>query len=255
MTCVYSPLTRAREQGSALVYILIAIALLAALTFTFMEPSSQQATSQSAFKSLSAIEAQVNTIRSAIQECVLSYPKGDRCINGDARSYCTTSASTDPGARENYPINPNSSHYVNATPARAGNRLVKNLRCPGNNGGTNANHDNHEFIFTDKSGKFLPPAPELFNNWEYYNGVDGVYFYTYTNKTDAFLKSALLKLDEKFSECEADVIESGGAPKDIDSDGTQICAIDNLCFRVWLIKNDSAEFNGDADGDETAAGC
>jgi hypothetical protein len=247
MTGVDLPLTRAREQGSALVYILIAIALLAALTFTFMEPSSQQATSQSAFKSLSAIEAQVNTIRSAIQECVLSYPKGDKTI-------VVTGVGSDPYARKNYPINPNSTHYTAATPGRSGDRLVKNLRCPGNNPG-GVNVKDHAMLFTDKSGKFLPPAPELFNDWEYYNGVDGVYFYTYTNKTDAFLKSALLKLDEKFSECEADVIESGSSAKDIDSDGVQTCAANNLCFRVWLIKNDSAEFNGDTDGDETAAGC
>ena len=35
---------RANERGSALVYILIAIALLAALTISFMNPSSNQTT-------------------------------------------------------------------------------------------------------------------------------------------------------------------------------------------------------------------
>lgn len=238
---------KSKETGSALIYILIAIALLAALTFTFMEPSSQQGSSQGSFKSLSAIEAQVNTIRSAIQECVLSYPKGDKTIDA-------TAGGSDPYAKKMYPINPDSTHYTAATPGRAGNKLVKNIRCPGNNPG-GVNVKDHALIFSDQSGRFLPPPPDLFNDWVYYNGRDGVYFYTYTNKTDAFLETALLKLDEKFSECEADVIESGGAAKDIDSDGVQTCAANNLCFRVRVFKNDSAEYNGDTDGDETAAGC
>ena len=246
---------RASERGSALVYILIAIALLAALTITFMEPSSQQTSAQNTFKSASSIESQVNAIRSAVQECVLSYPKGDKCINAAATGYCTIGSVTDPGARKNYPLDPDSDNYVNATPGKAGNHQVRNIRCPGNNGGNNANHDNHALIFGGSDGKVLPPPPELFEEWEYYSGTDGVFFWTRTSKTDSHLLAALKKLDDKYSECEADIIQTAhptAGDKDLDSGGARVCPNGSICFRYWMIKNPSAVFNGDADNDESA---
>ncbi|HBR69749.1 MAG TPA: hypothetical protein DEA55_10285 [Rhodospirillaceae bacterium] len=233
---------RGAEKGSALVYILIAIALLAALTFTFMEPSSQQTSSQNTFKTITGLQGQVDVIRSAIQECVLNYPKGDVCIKNDASAvpgYCTSAAVTDPGARKNYPINPDSDHYTNATPGKSGDRLVRNIRCPGSNGGNNANHDNHEMVFSGASGKFMPPAPDLFENWKYFNGADGIFFWTETTKSDAFLVTALNKLDEEYSECEADVIDATGGVENLDSVPTAgvTCPNGSVCFRVWMISN------------------
>lgn len=238
---------RHSERGSALIYILIAIALLAALTFTFMEPSSQQTSSQNTFKTASAVQGQVDIIRSAVQECVLSYPEGDGAID-------TTGGGTDPGARDNYPINPDSDHYIGSTDGQSGDRLVRNLRCPGNNTGVQAN--DHELLFGGMSGKYLQPAPDLFSDWQYYNGTDGIYFWTETSKSDAFLNTALTKLDDKFSECEADVIDATAAAVNMDSAGppadTQ-CPSGSLCFRVWLIANTATNvYAGDTDGDEGA---
>lgn len=232
------------ESGSALVYILIAIALLAALTFTFMEPSSQQTSSQNTVKTVSELQSQADFIRSAIQECVLSYPKGDSTIDKDSVT------GTDPDARDNYPINPDSDHYVYATPDKSGDRLVRNIRCPGHQDG--ANVYDHATLFGGKSGKFLAPAPDLFEDWEYYNGIDGVFFWTKTTKTDAFILTALSKMDDNFSECEADVI-TGGATVQLDSNGNHICPANTVCFRVRMTTNATAEWNGDSDNDES--GC
>ena len=237
---------RASEKGSALVYILIAIALLAALTVSFMEPSSQQTSSQNTFKTVAALQGQIDSIRSAIQECVLLYPNGDATIN-------TAPAGSDPNPYVKYPINPDSTHFTSATPARAGNRQVRNMRCPGNP--TTANPYDHAVIFSGGSGKFLGPPPDLFDEWQIYNGEDGVFFWTETDKTDAFITAALQKLDEKFSECEADLIDTSDAPagaKDLDSNSLLTCPANHLCFRVWVIQNTATNvFNGDADGDET----
>lgn len=228
---------RASEHGSALVYILIAIALLAALTVSFMEPSSQQTSSQNTFKTVAALQGQVDTIRSAIQECVLLFPNGDGCIEDDTPAYCTTTDTDTPGADKRYPLDPNSLHYTNATPGRSGDSLVRNMRCPGDNGGQNADHDNHARVFSGGSGKFLSPPPDLFEEWEIYNGSDGVFYWTRTTKSDAFISSALQKLDEKFSECEADVIDASSGDVDIDSGSTVTCPDTNLCFRVWVVNN------------------
>jgi hypothetical protein len=237
---------RRGERGSALVYILIAIALLAVLTVTFMEPSSQQTSSQNTFRTVSDIEGQINVIRSAIQECILSYPEGDNTI------VTVGGGASDPGARKDYPINPDSDHYTGATPGKSGDRLVRNIRCPGNNPG-GVNVADHEPVFSGSAGKFLPPAPGMFDDWQYYNETDGVFFWTQTDKTDAFLSTALTKLDEKMGECEADVVDAAGAAEDFDSLAVVQCPIGHICLRVWMIRKPTAVFNGDADGDE--AGC
>lgn len=232
------------EKGSALVYILIAIALLAALTLTFMEPSSQQTQSQGTFKVVSEISSQADFIRSAVQECVLMYPGGDATIDNGG-------AGTDPGADHRYPINPNSSHFSTATLGASGDRLVKNIRCPGNPG----DDVNHVKIFSASSGKFLPPAPPLFENWQWYNGTDGVFFWIESAKSDAYLQTALSKLDDQFAECEADVIDASGGAIDLDSDTTVSCTSGSTCFRVRMIAGATSVYNGDTDGEEAAASC
>lgn len=227
------------QSGSALVYILIAIALLAALTVTFMEPSSQQTTSQKTFDLATDVNTQVNFIRSAIQECVLTYPGGDTTID------TTPVTGTDPNAVHPYPIKPNSTHLVSP----AGNRNVSGLRCPGNPG----DDPDHADIFAGASGKFLPPPPRLFEAWQYYNGVDGVFFWTRTDKSDAFIGTALQKLDEQFSECEADIVETSGSDEDLTSTAAELPCVDgDTCFRIWIIANATADYNGDTEGDEVA---
>lgn len=240
---------RASQKGSALVYILIAIALLAALTFSFMEPSSQQTSSQNTFKAEAALQGQVDVIRSAIQECVLSYPEGDNTIDA-------TGSGTDEGATKRYPIKPNSTHYDSpaATIPKTTGRLVADIRCPGDQNGSNKN--DHDLIFGGASGKFLSPPPDLFDPWQYYNGIDGVYFWTQTDKTDAFILSALEKLDENYSECEADVIDATSGIEYLDSDGPPgetACPVGHVCFRVRMVTKGSPVYPGDNDSDES--GC
>lgn len=203
-----------QQKGSALVYILIAIALLAALTATFMDNSSQQTSSQNTFNTVTELNTQVNFIRSAIQECVLTYPEGD-AIHGALYP------------NPPYPINP-----MELTPA-ATEQQVQFLGCPGNN--TSDTDDIvHARIFGGSSGRFLPPPPKLFGPWFYYSGADGVFFYTSTDKTDSFLTTAMAKLDDQFSECETDVIVDAF---DMSSEAAlgPACLADHTCFRVWLI--------------------
>ena len=62
-----------------------------------------------------------------------------------------------------------------------------------------------------------------------------MFFWTRTTKSDSFLTSALQKLDDNYSECEADIIVSGGSATDLDSDSTINCPANNTCFRIWMI--------------------
>jgi hypothetical protein len=204
-----------------------------------MDSSSQQTTSQNAFNTVNELGSQVGFVRSAIQECVLTYSNGASDLIGTNNIP--------------YPINP-SSTYFTAPASPAANDNVANIRCPGNSQG---DVKLHGAIFSGNSGKFMPPPPKLFNDWVYYSGGDGVFFYTSTNKTDAFLLTAMTKLDDQFSECEADVIDnsSGGSPLNITSAGGSgpNCPANSYCFRVWVIAQASNIYPGDTDGDE--AGC
>lgn len=244
-----------RERGSALIYILIAIALLAALTVAFMEPSSQQGTSQNTFKTVSEISSQVEFIRSAVQECVLTFPGGDDSISDTA---------DEPGANESYPINPNSTHFSGLTIDQTGNRNVAGLRCPGNPGCEQINpppaartcDKNHAPIFTGASGKFMPPAPPLFGPWQWYNNADGVFFWIETDKSDAYLKSALEKLDAEYDECEVDFLDASPSGTNADiamttDDADVKCPSGSMCFRVHMITRSGSVFYGA----ELAASC
>jgi hypothetical protein len=225
------------EKGSALVYILIAIALLAALTFTFMEPSSQQSSSQSSFKTVTGLDTQIHLIRSSIQQCILTHPKGDPAI-------------TDADANTIYPIDPNSTYYSGATPGQSGDRYVRNIRCPGNN--VTGNAEDHVKIFSGTTGRFLPPPPPLFSEWQYYNGQAGVFFWIESEKSDFYIQSALEKLDEKYSECEADVIDASSSAQELTEFAPIECASGSICFRVWMITTGDSAYEGDSDNDEAS---
>lgn len=210
------------QCGSALIYILIAVALMAALTVAFMEPSGQQGQSQNAYKTTQALREQIDLIQSSIQECVLTYPGGDSTTD-------ISGSGSDPSASKIYPLKPNSTHLTLPDP----DERVKYLRCPGNPG----DDPDHADIFASAAGHFLPPPPDLFEDWKYYNGKDGIFFWTRTSKSDAYLLTALLKLDEQFSACEADVVDATSGAVDMETVvSTVSCPVGSKCFRFWMVR-------------------
>lgn len=210
-------ITKDSRRGSALVYILIAIALLAILTATFMNSSGNQTTVQNSVNISTELKSQAAMIQSAIEECVMSYPEGDSGLIGTSNVP--------------YPINPSSTYLA----APAADDLVRDLRCPGNPGDSNA----HVKLFGGSTGRFLSPPPNLFDEWEYYNGDDGVYFMAETDFTDDYIQTALQKLDKDYPECGFDVIQAGGLNVVINSEG-DVCPANHSCVRVWLIAKPSA---------------
>lgn len=220
------------QNGSVLIYILIAVALLAALTVSFMQPSGQQSQSQNIHKFVTTIKDQTSFVQAAIQDCILTYPEGE-----NTTSWTTDTGSggvTDPDAVTPYPLKPNSTHLTSPD----ADRKVKNIRCPGNPGGS----ANHADVFSSAAGRFMPPAPDMFEDWEYYNGKDGVFFWTRTTKTDAFLSAVFDKLDESYAECEADVIDATSGAVDLETAvSTVSCASGSTCFRYWMVRTGAGQ--------------
>ncbi len=213
-------------------YILIAIALLAALTVSLVDSSSQSAQTQNTTRVISELKSQIQTIQAAVQECALTYPAGDPTI------VTVDPGATDLGARTPYPIKPNSTHFTGQPIGPTSSNRLKDLRCPGNPGGTK----NHALIFSGTTGKFLPPPVALFDDatngeWRYYNGADGVFFYIMTNATDPYIAAALTKLDSEFAACEVDNIDATAAGVNITLDASPLtCVSGYRCLRYWMIR-------------------
>jgi type II secretory pathway pseudopilin PulG len=212
---------RISQQGSALVYILIAIALMGALTASFMNSDSQQSRSQNAFKLASTINAQINVIRSSIDECVLLYPAGDDNLVVSAYK-----------PHNPYPMHPSSSYFDGSSRDGIATRLVKDISCPGNPGDSNE----HTPIFG--SSKNLPPPPPVLNDWVYFNWIDsvmgatnfdGVYVSIGSDNTDPYIVEAFNKVDSQYAACEVDVVTSAADDCDFAN-----------CLRYWILRVDPA---------------
>lgn len=229
--------SHAAETGSALIYILVAVALIAALTVSMMEPSNQQAQSQNTTNLVTALDGQISSISSTLQDCVLTYPDQDSELTATQQKNIP------------YPINPKDPYYTaqSADPVVSTTDEVNNIRCPGNPGGTGSNNQDHVPLYSASSGRFLPPAPALFSSWKYYNGTDGVFIMISSTKTDAYIQSSLTRLDGMYANCEADVINRlGTSAVNITSDtvpgdsGAKVCAAGSICFRYWIIQKATA---------------
>jgi len=200
------------QRGGALIYILIAIALLAALTGTFLNSGGQSTRTQSAFKLATELNSQSRVIRSGIQDCILRYPQGDDAI-------------TETGYIDPYPLNPdsNDSEYSSY---KVADRYASEIRCPG---------AAYIKVFGESLSGFLPPQPGLLEPWVYFNGSEtiegqafnGVFFQIESDKSDPFIGESMAKADTLYSACEVDY-QIG--------DGTNGCSNGAQCLRFWIIR-------------------
>lgn len=236
---------KSTESGSVLIYVLVAVAVLAAVTITLMGNATQSQSSQSTTNLVSDIKSQIDYIRSGIQECVFMHP-------AQAADLTSTEQKNQP-----FPISPMDSYFTGASPVGvATSSAVVNIRCPGDPGPDVPTplQKNHALIFSSAARKILPRAPNLMNDWLYYNGADGVYISIQTSKTDPFIATAFKRLDAQFSTCEVDYFETAGSAANMTSDtprgeaGVRTCPANSRCFRYWLILNTATSVHGDGAG-------
>ncbi len=225
------------QRGGALIYILIAIALLAALTTTFMGSGGQQSRTQNSFKLASELNSQARVIRSGIQDCILRFPQGDNAI-------------VETGYIAPYPINPDSADAGYAagltalSVATPTTKEASELRCPG---------ASYAQIFSGAGqfSSFLPTAPSLMEDWTYFNGgagtgnevtalgqdFDGVYFQIRSDKSDPFIGESMQKIDDSMAACEVNYTVG---------DDTNGCEDGFQCLRFWIIRNDGTDVDCDS---------
>lgn len=198
------------QRGNVLFYIFLAVALLAALSFTFAKDSRQGANVQVAVKAAEELYSQVNMIRSAIVECAVEYPQGGGDLNNDALIDATDNPNNPYPVVPTYVCNP-----VNLCTTPAANDDVRNLSCTGAPAGKR-----NMFQGVKNKGRYLPPPPAGFNEWTYVNDADGVRIQIIgTGSTAA---DALNRVLSRFAACQAEL-------------NYGLCGAQ--CFTVWVSRN------------------
>lgn len=218
------------SSGSVMLYILLAIVLLAALTFFFTRDSRDNIGTQVANRNAQELYVQSNLIRSAITECTLTHPEGAGDIAG---SGTPTSADGVIDANDNpnnpYPLNPyraattyDATKFTPATfspaLASAADNTVRNLSClippvPPAAAAT----QQPIFQGAGAQGRFLPQPPNGWPEWKYMNDATGVSI-SITPPGDATSQAAASLLAAKFDVAHAQACWLGGV------------------FTVWILK-------------------
>ena len=199
------------EAGNVLLYVFLAVGLLAALTYAFAKDSRENFSSQMAVRTAEELFVQVNLIRSSVHQCEIEFPNGGGDLNADGV------IDTNDNPNNPYPINP-SSPLNPAAPAgiaAAANNMVKNLTCVGAPAA-----EANMFQGANNQGRFLPPPPSSFTDWVYANDSRGVYIQI-TASNDASAINALNRLMSKFGTCQADLNYNGCGAR---------------CFTAWIVR-------------------
>ena len=183
------------QQGSAIIYVFVAIGLLAALTYSFVKDSGQSVVAQSAHRTSEDLYIQASTIRAAIVECAVQYPNGGGDMDGDGDIDSTDNPNNP------YPVLPT---YANNPHGVAADNTVRNLSCTGAPAA-----EANIFQGTNNKGRFLPPATSGFGEWVYGNDADGVYIRVTATAASAITVNALDRVMARFSACQAD-LDFGG---------------------------------------------
>ena len=206
-----------REAGNVLLYVLIAVALLAALTFAFARGNRDNLSQQKGVSMAEDLFVQANMIRAAVQQCVLEYPKGGGDIAPAGAPDGVIDASDNPN--NPYPLAPSDAlnPFAPAGIAAAADDRAKYLTCVGASAA-----EARMFEGSSNQGRFLPPIPAGFSEWVYKNDGTGVYIQT-AGSNDGAAKKALDLLERKFDSCQ--VSRAGG------------CGLSQPnCFTIFIVK-------------------
>ncbi len=95
------------SRGNALLYVLLAVGLLAALSYSYVKDSRENYASQSAVQIAETLYSQVNMIKGAIVQCALEYPGGGGDMNKDGV------IDTNDNHNNPYPLNPSDANNLN----------------------------------------------------------------------------------------------------------------------------------------------
>ena len=212
-----------KDSGNALLYVFMAIGLLAALTYSFVKGSRENYNVQNSARIAEEMYVQVNLMKSSIMQCRMEYIEGGGDLDGDGLTDESDNYNTA------FPLEPTNPLHDNAPACCATNGGasgcissavsddVRNLKCIGA-----PIREANMFTGQNNSGAFLPPKPQGFEEWTYKNDANGVYLQIISTRENMSYESTLTRLLNKFATCQADI--------DYNNCGEN-------CLTVWVKRN------------------
>ncbi len=197
------------ERGNILFLLLLAVGLFGALSYSISSGTNNSAgiSAQKTFQTEKELMASIAQIQSAVQQCTLLYPGG---LSGQPNVP--------------YPLAPDDTVLPadgDTDPDNAVSIPLEDMICPGNLGD----------VFDSSDGNFLPSPISGMGDWEYTNNDDndGVYLQITATNSQPHVTSALNRVIEETSSCEAAL--------NADPDGNGACGA--VCLTIWLKNPDT----------------
>jgi hypothetical protein len=192
---IYS-MTKHRQRGNVLVYVLIAIFLTGLLIAAMSQGAKKSASSEQLSEMLQYLQLDIKTIQTAIDECVQSYPGA-------------TAGVTNPNTP--FPL------YNNLGNGGTGDAVAA-IKCPGA-------PSSQQIIFNANMGNnFKALADTTTYTTQYFNdGTEGVYIRITRATPEILWTEAISRLNTKYSKCAAAAVTAAGT-----------CV--NGCLYYWILR-------------------
>ncbi len=200
------------QQGSIIVYILIAIFLTGMLVASMTQGAKKSASSTQINAMMLYLQNDIQTIQSNITECITTYSQGVD-INADGN----IDASDNPN--QPFPL------YHTLTYGAAGDAITA-IKCPGAPAA-------QQTIFNDRISGSLKLLADTSNYTTTYftNATDGVYIRITRAVSDPLWTEAISRLTTKYSQCSSIVENSSPDPTGFN------CSAG--CFYYWILRQSS----------------
>jgi len=183
--------TAARQRGSVIIYILIAIFLTGLLVAAMSQGAKKSASSEQINEMMMYLQTDIQTIQSNITECVVSYQNNNFCPPTSSGG-CVSQYATQDAGNYNVPF------PIPSTALATGlGTALASITCPRAPG--------TPIIFTDSITQSLKLLQDTANyTVAYYNdNTDGVYIRITRVGTDPLWTEVLARLPSKYASCSA----------------------------------------------------
>lgn len=227
-----SNMTKRRQSGSIMVFIMAAIFLMGLLIAAMTQGSKKSASSVQLDTMMVYFQTDLKTIQGDVVECVRTYPDA---VDVDASG--TINATDNPNAP--FPLYGTNAADTLANLASGGvnteatsdagvaipGTAAANLRCPGAPDG--------QRVILGAASKFKVLGDSAYSVRYFSNTTEGAYVRITRLAADDLWTEAISRLNGKFSTCAAAAVTAAGT-----------CA--NGCFYYWVLRRPTSTLGGEA---------
>lgn len=224
------------EQGSILIYILIAIALTGLLVAAMSQGTQKTASSEQVDEMMMYLQADIQTVQANISECVTSYQNNNFCpVDSSGNPTCVNqfaNGSTGPddgNANVPFPVYSYSS-ASGSTTGTAGLALAS-IKCP-------RAPTSQQTIFTDNIAQSMKLLQDTANyTTTYFNDTtEGVFIRIERTASDPVWQEVISRMNSKYQACSVAYVAAGN------NDPTGY-PCNKGCLYYWILRRSTSATN------------